>query len=71
LGRKAEELLGAYAPDREVRGLITFEDVEQFWESEVRPRLSGFATMQPKWTPTGTLDPASRWYANYDIPGRG
>ena len=70
LGRKAEELLGAYAPDREVHGLITFEDVERFWESEVRPRLSGFATMQPRWAPTGTLDPASRWYANSNIPGR-
>ena len=71
LGRKADELLAAYAPDGEVRGLITFEDVERFWESEVRPRLSEFATMQPRWTPTGTIDPASRWYANWGVPDLG
>lgn len=69
LGRKADELLEAYAPDRAVRGLVTFDDVERFWESEVSPRLPDFATMQRSWNSDETVDPASRWHVNWDAAG--
>jgi creatinine amidohydrolase len=71
LARKADELLAAHDPDRVVKGLLTFDDVERFWESEVRPRLVEFATMQTTWGQDAALKPGSRWYANWAVPDRG
>ncbi len=68
LGRKATELLSDFDPHREVGGFLTFDDVERFWESDVKPVLREFATMQPSWTDDPPLTPQSRWFANWGVP---
>ncbi|MFQ6040829.1 MAG: hypothetical protein ACE5PV_08240, partial [Candidatus Poribacteria bacterium] len=68
LGTKAEELLKEYAKLQPQHNPLTFDQVEEIWQKEIRPRLKDFASMQD-----GESAPAedSRWYANWHVPSRG
>ena len=74
LGAKADELLEAYEtaddPASRPAGFATFEAVEQFWEAVVRPRLSGFRTMQQGFGEGATVPEDSVWFANWNVPNR-
>jgi hypothetical protein len=68
LGDKARELLAAYDAAKPAHTLRTFEQVEQLWETVVRPELKKFRSMQPLWE--GRQPPAetSVWRANWAVP---
>jgi creatinine amidohydrolase len=66
LGNKQRELLAAYDPARPSR-LRTFDDVERFWDEEVRPRLPGFKSLRSTWYEKEAPDPESRWRENWKV----
>ena len=68
LGAKAKELLEEYETLQPTHKPLTFDDVEEIWAQEIRPRLSDFSSMQD-----GEESPPadSRWYANWHVPKRG
>jgi creatinine amidohydrolase len=68
LGAKQRELLAAYDPGRPSR-LRTFDDVETFWEEEIRPVLPDFASLKGSWTEADAPAEGSRWRAGW-IPKR-
>ena len=68
LHRKASDLLADYSQTRPVEGLVTFADVERFWDDVVTPRLGEFITMQPEWDARGQVAADSRWKANQGVP---
>ncbi len=69
LGGKARELLAAYDRLRPQHTLRTFSDVEELWETMVRPRVPEFQSMQEQGM-EGREPPApgSVWYANWRVP---
>jgi creatinine amidohydrolase len=68
LGAKQRELLADYDPDRPSR-LRTFDDVETFWDEEIRPILPSFASLKGSWTEADAPAEGSRWRAGW-IPKR-
>lgn len=66
LGEMLAGLLAAWDGERPSR-LRTFDDVEVFWEAEMRPRLPELASMQPTWYDKPAPDPGSRWRANWRV----
>jgi hypothetical protein len=60
---RADELLAEYAPTRSAP--MTFGEVEAFWDREIQPRLSGFASLQ---APAEAPPPESPWRTNWTIP---
>jgi hypothetical protein len=71
LGAKAQELLDAYERDRPTTHLRTFDDVEKFWDSQVRPILKEFKSMQPVFGSDQPPAVGSRWRPNWAVPERG
>ena len=71
LGAKATELLNAYAQLNAAHKPLTFDQVEEIWERDVRPRLKTFETMQNRWGNEGGVPEDSRWYAQWHVPDRG
>jgi creatinine amidohydrolase len=71
LGEKARELLAEYDRERPEHRLRTFEQVEQLWETVVRPALPQFRSMQE--LQPGQQAPAegSVWRVNWRVPERG
>ncbi|MSR82822.1 MAG: hypothetical protein EXS58_07835 [Candidatus Latescibacteria bacterium] len=66
LGRKKEELLAAYDPEAPSR-LRTFDQVEEFWAAEVKPRLAEFESMK-QFRPDKDGPPeGSRWRENWQV----
>jgi creatinine amidohydrolase/Fe(II)-dependent formamide hydrolase-like protein len=68
LGNKARELLNAYQAEKPTQKLRTFGQVEQLWETIIRPELKNFRTMQNSWNDDTTLPKDSVWYANWQVP---
>ena len=68
LGAKQRELLVDYDPERPSR-LRTFDDVETFWDEEIRPILPDFASLQGSWTEADAPAEGSRWREGW-IPKR-
>jgi hypothetical protein len=68
MGIKSEELLDDYTKSQPKQTPLTFDHVEVIWETEIRPALKAFASIQ-----SGTDSPPedSRWYANWRVPDRG
>jgi creatinine amidohydrolase/Fe(II)-dependent formamide hydrolase-like protein len=68
LGDKARELLAAYDTEKPQQQLRTFEQVEQLWETLVRPQLKEFRSMQE--LQEGQQPPAetSVWRVNWRVP---
>ena len=64
LGRKKQELLESYDPER-TSLLRTFDDVESFWESKVRPILPDFRSLKGSWTERDGPSESSRWHENW------
>ena len=64
LHSRADELASAYNAPAD-RKPLTFTQVEEIWNADVRPRLNGFASMQ-----TGDNEPSpdSIWQGNWAIP---
>ena len=60
LGAKQRELLAEYDADRPSR-LRTFDDVETFWEEQIRPILPEFRSLKGKWTEANAPPEGSRW----------
>ena len=71
LGAKAQELLDAYDRDRPTAHLRTFDDVESFWDSQIRPRLKDFRSMQSAFGSDRPPAEGSRWRTNWAVPERG
>jgi len=71
LGAKAKELLDEYDRMQPKHTLRTFEDVEVFWETAVRPKLKEFHIMQERWGNQKLVPEGSVWYANWRVPDRG
>jgi creatinine amidohydrolase len=70
LGAKGRELLADYARERPQQRLRTFAEVEELWETVVRPRFRDFQTMQYSWGDRGAVPPDSPWALNAAIPDR-
>ena len=70
LGDKARELLDAYDAVQPEHTLRTFGQVEELWETVVRPKLCEFHTLQPQ-REGDPVSESSVWYANAGIPDRG
>ena len=70
LGNKATELLADYARVQPVHQPLTFEQVEQIWEAEVRPRLRDFRSLQQSWG-DDSVPEDSCWHAQWHVPDRG
>ncbi len=68
LGAAAKALLAEYDRLQPTRKPLTFADVEDIWEADVRPALKNFNSMQqaPEPPPADSL-----WHANCHIPDRG
>ena len=61
LGAKQRELLADYDPGRPSR-LRTFDDVETFWDEEIRPLLPTFSSLKGKsWTEADAPPEGSQW----------
>jgi creatinine amidohydrolase len=71
LGAKGRELLTDYARERPQQRLRTFAEVEELWETVVRPRFREFQTMQYSWGDRGAVPPDSPWARNAAILDRG
>jgi creatinine amidohydrolase len=67
LSAKARELLDAYSKLSPVRKALTFDNIEQIWDEEVRPKVKDFASMQDGQEP---VPEDSRWFANWRVPNR-
>ncbi|HLZ08915.1 MAG TPA: creatininase family protein, partial [Chloroflexota bacterium] len=70
LGAKAQELIDAYDRDGSTAHLRAFDDVEAFWDREVRPRIKNFRSMQPSKGDRSGPAVGSRWRANWLVPTR-
>jgi len=64
LGRKKEQLLDEYDPSHPSR-LRTFDDIESFWEQEVRPILPVLRSLKGSWTERDAPQEGSRWRENW------
>ena len=64
LAKEARKLLEEYAHLKPGGSALTFNQIENIWEKEIRPRLKDFHSMQ-----NGPESPPedSRWYANWKI----
>jgi creatinine amidohydrolase len=71
LGEKAHELLAAYDQETPQQRLRTFEQVEQLWETIIRPELKNFRSMQPNWGDRQPPAENSVWRANWAVPDCG
>jgi creatinine amidohydrolase len=67
LGEKARELLAEYDRLRPKHSLRTFADVEDLWESTIRPRVPEFRSMQQEMEGHVPPAPDSVWAANWPI----
>jgi creatinine amidohydrolase len=70
VGAKAKELLEEYDRLQPSRQPLTYDQIEQVWDRDVKPRFSKFASMQS--LGTGQKEPPenSRWHAQWQIPDR-
>ena len=71
LGAKAKELLDVYAESTPERQPLTFDQIEEIWERDVRPQLKEFESMQSRWSDDEGPPQDSRWYAQWRVPDRG
>ena len=67
---KARELLAEYDRLRPAARLRTFEQVEQLWDTAVRPVIKDFKSMQPIWAGQAPVPKDSVWHANVGVPPR-
>ena len=70
LGEKAKELLDSYGREQPRQRLRTFEDVEVFWETTVRPQVPQFRSMATFFDHQEPVPESSRWHANWHVPDR-
>lgn len=78
LAAVTEGLLGAYKEaagrssetDASRPGLETFEAVEAFWDSVIRPRMADFTCMLPEGRFGGSVAEGSVWEKNWAVPNR-
>jgi hypothetical protein len=72
LGKKARELLAEYDRLQPERRPLTFDDIEELWETEVRPRFGEFACMKDLHAESGQQAPPpdSRWFPQWKVPPR-
>ncbi len=68
LGQTARRLLAAYNEAAPVWRLVTFDDVEEIWETEIKPRLPEMSAMQDLGAGQEPPPEDSRWYANWRVP---
>ncbi|HVT59841.1 MAG TPA: creatininase family protein [Thermoanaerobaculia bacterium] len=68
LGAKQRELLSAFDPAVPSR-LRTFDDVEEFWETAMRPQLAELNSLRGSWTEADGPPAGSRWRTGW-LPRR-
>jgi creatinine amidohydrolase len=71
LGTMAKQLLEDYARAQPEHRLLTFDQVEDIWEQEVRPLIKDLAAMQDLQPGQEPPSEDSRWYANWRVRYRG
>ena len=71
LGAKAQELLAAYDREKPEHTLRTYEQVEQLWETAIRPELPQFRSMQQTQDDRQPPEEGSVWYPHWRVPERG
>jgi creatinine amidohydrolase len=71
LGEKAKELLAAYEAEQPRHTLRTFEQVEQLWDTLIRPELKRFRSMQELQDGQQPVSATSVWHVNWRVPERG
>jgi hypothetical protein len=64
LGEVMERLLADWDSARPSR-LTTFDDVEDFWDREMAPRLGELSSMRTTWYDKSAPDTGSRWRRNW------
>jgi len=67
LGAKGEELLSAYEKEQPSTRLGTFGEVEELWETVVRPELAAFQSMQELREGQQPVPEGSVWHANWRV----
>jgi creatinine amidohydrolase len=69
---RAQKALADYEALQPARNPLTFDDIEEIWETEVRPRFADFASMQDVSVAGGQQPPPedSRWRFNWKVPKR-
>jgi creatinine amidohydrolase len=71
MGRIARGLIDEYDRVKPSHTFIRFEQVEEFWDAQVKPVLPDLNTMQVRfWEDQTDLDPSSYWYPNWLPPER-
>jgi creatinine amidohydrolase len=71
LHAKAEELFAEYERLQPEHRLRTYEQVEQLWDSAIKPALKDFRSMQDLWEGQEPVPEDSVWHANWHVPDRG
>ena len=71
LGAMAKQLLEDYAGLQPEHKPLTFDQVEEIWEQEIRPLIKNFAAMQDLQPGQEPPPKNSRWYANWRVRYRG
>ncbi len=64
------ELLAAYERVRPTQAPLTFDQVEDIWENEVRPRFASFASTKDLAPNQKPPTESSAWYRNRRVPQR-
>jgi len=67
LGKMAKQMLEDYPRLNPVRKPLTYDQVEEIWDIEVRPKFRSLASMQ-----SGRSEPprSSRWHTQWHVPDR-
>ena len=71
LGAMAEKLLEDYARLQPKHEPLTFDQVEEIWDQEIRPLIKDFESMQDLRPGQEPPPEDSRWYANWQVRYRG
>lgn len=70
LAAKARELLAVYERVRPIQAPRTFDQAEDIWENEVRPRSASVASVQDLAPNQKPPPESSRWYRNWRVRQR-
>lgn len=71
LGQMADQLLADYGRTKPTHKPLTFDDVEDIWDREIRPLIPEFNAMQDLKPGQEPPPQDSRWYANWRVRYRG
>ena len=71
LGERARQLLDDYAKLQPKHKPLTFDQVEEIWDHEIRPLIKDFKAMKDLQSGQKPPPENSRWYANWHVKYQG